>query len=149
MSEQTFIILGDPKGQPRHRSSIIAGHVHTYESKEGRENKGNIRAQVVAQKPRIIDKGKPVLLHIQAYMPRPSSHFGTGKNAGKLKESAPFWHTVKPDSDNILKAVKDALKGVCWYDDSQVCDERIIKPYEYSGISPRTVITIREMAKEA
>jgi Holliday junction resolvase RusA-like endonuclease len=31
------------------------------------------------------------------------------------------WHTLRPDADNVLKAVLDALVGVAFYDDSQVC----------------------------
>lgn len=34
----------------------------------------------------------------------------------------------KPDADNHLKIV-DALNGVVWKDDSQVCDARVIKRY--------------------
>lgn len=30
------------------------------------------------------------------------------------------FHTQKPDKDNIEKLIWDALKGVCWHDDSQV-----------------------------
>ena len=36
--------------------------------------------------------------------------------------TAPKWHTSKPDLDNLVKAVKDAITqiGVIWADDSQV-----------------------------
>lgn len=32
------------------------------------------------------------------------------------------YHTQKPDADNILKAVKDALNRIAWADDSQVAE---------------------------
>ena len=35
----------------------------------------------------------------------------------------------KPDSDNILKAVADALNGVAYHDDVQVLDMHITKIY--------------------
>lgn len=50
---------------------------------------------------------------------RPKSHFGTGRNSGKLKPSAPLYHTSKPDVDNILKIILDALQGIIFMDDSQ------------------------------
>lgn len=38
--------------------------------------------------------------------------------------------TKKPDGDNILKFT-DALNGVCFDDDSQIIEWRIIKKYDY------------------
>jgi len=39
------------------------------------------------------------------------------------------WHTKKPDLDKLLRAVKDALKGVIYLDDSQVVESRCRKVY--------------------
>ncbi len=142
MIEQVFTVLGAPTAQGRPRFARMGKLVRAYDPKESRENKGNIRAQVVAQHPIMIARDVPVLCHVQAYMPRPAGHFGTGKNAGKLKDGAPFWHTSRPDADNILKAIKDALTGVCWHDDSQVCDVRLLKLY---GDVPKMIITVREL----
>lgn len=36
-------------------------------------------------------------------------------------------HTSRPDADNLLKAVGDAMNGVLWLDDSQVCEARVEK----------------------
>lgn len=44
-----------------------------------------------------------------------------------------FQHTRKPDLDNLLKAVKDALKGICWVDDSQVTEIFCTKSYALAG----------------
>jgi Holliday junction resolvase RusA-like endonuclease len=44
-----------------------------------------------------------------------------------------YYHTRKPDLDNLIKAVKDALKGLCWHDDSQVCFLRATKNYVEPG----------------
>lgn len=38
-------------------------------------------------------------------------------------------HIVKPDLDNVLKAVGDALNGVVYEDDSQIIDCHIRKAY--------------------
>lgn len=38
-------------------------------------------------------------------------------------------HTTKPDADNILKAAKDAMNGIIWLDDCQVCDINVRKRY--------------------
>ena len=69
------------------------------------------------------------------YMPRPKS----------LKKSIRH-HTKKPDVDNLVKAVKDALSGYCYVDDSQVIDLRAEKIYnpDEEGL-PGVFIQIEEV----
>ena len=62
-------------------------------------------------------------------MPRPKGHYGTGKNASRLKDSAPAFVTVKPDIDKLSRAVLDALTGICWRDDAQVVEKTARKIY--------------------
>lgn len=51
----------------------------------------------------------PVQLALVFVFPRPQYHYGTGKNAGQLKDRAPHWHDKKPDASKIQRAVEDAL----------------------------------------
>lgn len=46
-------------------------------------------------------------------------------------------HTVKPDCDNIIKAVFDSMNGIIWNDDSQVVRVLAQKFYDFSGGKPR------------
>jgi Holliday junction resolvase RusA-like endonuclease len=39
------------------------------------------------------------------------------------------FHTKRPDLDNLAKAVKDALKGVIYADDSQIVEAHLFKRY--------------------
>jgi Holliday junction resolvase RusA-like endonuclease len=65
--------------------------------------------------------GGPVGLDITFLMPRPKGHYGTGRNAGVLKDSAPKRPTTKPDIDKLMRSTLDALRDVGVYvDDSQV-----------------------------
>jgi Holliday junction resolvase RusA-like endonuclease len=143
-NEQVFTILGIAKGQARSRSK----HIKTkdgrefnvnYDPKEAKEHKANIAAQVVQQNPIFFAKGTPILLHVQVYLPRPLGHYRAN---GQLKDWAPAYCPTKPDGDNIIKGIKDSLKGICWQDDAQVADERIIKLY---GEIPKTVVTVRAL----
>lgn len=83
-----------------------------------------------------------VTLAMTFYFPRPKGHFGTGKNAGILKASAPKRHTVKPDLDKIVRAVKDGMTGVVYRDDAQV-DEftKFAKRYADDGTPPGVVVS--------
>jgi len=48
---------------------------------------------------------------------RPKSHYRTGKYAGELKDSAPKYHTQKPDVTKLVRGVEDALSKIIYRDD--------------------------------
>lgn len=43
------------------------------------------------------------------------------------------WPCVRPDLDNYAKGVKDALNGIVWADDGQVCQMVLAKKYAERG----------------
>lgn len=57
-------------------------------------------------------------LSVVFWLPRPKSHYGTGRNASRVKESAP--KVPHQDVDNLLKGAMDAASGVLYADDKQV-----------------------------
>lgn len=87
----------------------------------------------------------PVLVDAVFYLPRPKSHYGTGRNTSRLKDSAPLVPTTKPDSDKILRSTLDALTSAQAYrDDSQVVDVQARKRYA-DGRPPGAEITVKEL----
>lgn len=72
----------------------------------------------------------PVVASLVFYLPRPKSHYGTGRNAGILKDSAPLLPAVKPDLDKLVRSVFDSLTtaGV-WKDDALCWGESAWKNY--------------------
>ncbi len=62
----------------------------------------------------------PVFLKVIFFMPRIKGHYGSGKNAGILKDSAPHFHKVKPDGLKLLRNTEDGLTGIILLDDSYV-----------------------------
>lgn len=91
-----------------------------------------------------IDSG-PIQLAIVFLLERPKSHFGTGGNANKLKESAPRFVVTKPDLTKIVRAIEDALTGICWTDDNQVVHHNTVKKYVSDMGIPGAEITISRM----
>ena len=62
---------------------------------------------------------------------RPASHFGTGRNAGVIKRSAPFWKKTRPDLSKLVRAVEDAMvdSGLL-HDDGQIAILEARKSYD-------------------
>lgn len=84
----------------------------------------------------------PLFVQLWYGLKRPKAHYGTGRNKGKLKASAPKYPGKKPDIDNYEKFIYDCLSGVVIRDDSQICSCRHDK--RYSEI-PRVEIEIKEL----
>lgn len=51
----------------------------------------------------------PVEVYVRFSFPRPRSHYGTGRNVGRIKDSAPQFHAVAPDLDKLQRALGDVL----------------------------------------
>lgn len=71
----------------------------------------------------------PLSVSFSFAMPRPGSHYGSGRNSDKLKESAPPGHTNKPDITKLVRSTEDALTGIAWVDDSQIVSQSAGKMY--------------------
>lgn len=71
----------------------------------------------------------PVVVTMIFQLARPKSHYGTGRNKGVLKRSAPVAPTLNPDLDKLVRAVLDALTGIVYKDDSQVVTLACVKRY--------------------
>jgi len=71
-----------------------------------------------------VPPGKAIILtDVTFYMPMPKSGKTTVVIDGQRKqikviEGMPHIHT--PDLDNLLKGLKDSLKGIAWHDDARV-----------------------------
>ena len=84
----------------------------------------------------------PLALSVVFTFTRPGCHFGTGKNFGKLRASAPKHYTKTPDLSKLVRAIEDAINEVIWHDDRQVV--RIDAAKEW-GEQAGCVICIEEL----
>ncbi|MBK3625462.1 RusA family crossover junction endodeoxyribonuclease [Streptomyces sp. MBT49] len=67
----------------------------------------------------------PVALSLVFTLPRPKTHYGTGRNRALVRLSAPARPDVTPDLDKLVRATKDALTTARVYrDDALVVDYR-------------------------
>lgn len=141
MTSVTFTVLHEPIGQPRHRSTVRNGQVRLY--LPGRHPVHAFKRAVKAAY--LVVRGKkhlqgPLSITLACLFPRPKS------KVWKTKPMESYWHTAKPDFDNVTKAVCDALNGLAWDDDSQIAAANITKRVVGCSV-PRVVITIEELGE--
>ena len=118
---KTITVYGEPKAQPRPRATARGGFARVYNPSTADEWK-----QAIVDAARNMGEPflGPVSLEIRFDMPRPKSMRGTDQKP----------HTVKPDIDNLVKAVMDALTtAIWWIDDSQVWRISTSKQYAAKG----------------
>lgn len=116
-----FKYMGEPIGKGRPRVTARGGKfAHAYTPKRTKEFEDAIRFEFMAnncEKTPVYGKGTP----LQARM---TFAFSVPKSYSKKKRTAcltgQLTHTAKPDTDNIVKSVLDALTEAAFADDSQV-----------------------------
>jgi Holliday junction resolvase RusA-like endonuclease len=106
----TFFVPGNPI--PRKAPTFGNGHAHHDDRQHGW--KDTIRAYAMKYRPPKPYAG-PVRMELTFYMK------GNGKTG---------WHTQRPDFDNLCKITLDALTGVIFIDDSQVCEIQVAKLWD-------------------
>ena len=128
-------IHGRPKAQPRPRVTRNG----TYTPKTANEWKQSVALSVKAAKPVETFLG-PVAVSLAFHLPRPKRLMRAKDPEGTIEAS------VKPDIDNLVKAVMDAITdtGVIWKDDCQVYQIDASKWYHAKNGDPGCWIRIRE-----
>ena len=105
--------------------------------------RGQVQAAVAALDAEPFDG--PVELHVGFELDRPKGHYGTGRNAGTVKASAPVHPSVAPDLDKLVRCVNDAITDAgLWRDDAQVVVIAAAKRYIDIG-PPGVHITVKEL----
>ena len=130
-------IEGNPvgKGRPKFTKTGVA-----YTPKETKEYENVIRALYRTEYRGFkFQKEVALDLRIRAYYPIPKSD-NRGLQMKKIKnEIRP--HNIKPDIDNVVKIVCDALNDMAYHDDTQIVDQQARKFY---STRPRVEILIKE-----
>lgn len=74
-----------------------------------------------------------VTVSLTIYVKRPANHYGSGRNAGRLKDTAPPFPASGIDTDKIARAVGDAGNGILWRDDSRIACWFILRQWADPG----------------
>lgn len=160
-----LVIPGEPLAQKRHKYHlrVKAGRgvqvrleggknvtlydkddffIQTYDPSA--RDKKNIR-QVLQLLMPPMDLAGPLRVDCHFYFSYRKGDYGTGRNVGKLKDPMLLWKDTGKDRDNCDKLILDALTGLFFQNDSQVCAGEITKQYSQT---PRTEIYITQLSQK-
>lgn len=136
MEQIKLIVLGEPSAQMRHKTFKRGTFTGAYDPSADIKKDFLMTVQNNAPKKPIT---RPIMLTVEFYFGRPKNHYKTGKFSAMLRDDAPEWHTSQKDIDNLQKLIFDALNGIFWKDDKQICWVEAQKKYSER---PRTEIII-------
>lgn len=125
-----FVVPGEPVGKARPRVCVRCGRAHAYTPAKTANYENLIancaKAEMIREGFERVEKPMTVKLIVMAFFCPPKSW---SQKKRKAALQGVVHHIVKPDLDNVLKAVGDALNGVVYDDDSQITDCHIRKAY--------------------
>lgn len=121
----SFFIPGKVVSEQRHRTAVLNGQPRMYDPAPNKSNKQKIR-EIIGEPPETYMNKEPVGVKITACFAIPKSYTKTEKEMCRSGETLP---TKKPDADNIEKIVFDAMNGLVYLDDAQICENLTRKRY--------------------
>ncbi len=146
-----FTVYGHPQTAGSKRAFIVRTKtgkqraIVTDDNAKGKDWKGDVKQAAAAfvQGGQALLQG-PLRLSLVFWLPRPTGHYGSGKNAAVLKPSSPPKPKSKPDVLKLARCVEDALTGVLWVDDAQITSEQLAKRYCEFGQQPGCQVIVTE-----
>ena len=138
MNSISFTVYGAIKGKARPKFAKIGNHMMAYQTKEQNAAENYVRLAYLEAAKGVYFTGA-LALNIKAYFQIPKS---TSKKKRDEMLSGAIRPVIKPDADNIIKNIADALNTVAYPDDKAIVSVSFDKFYDDRV---RTEITIREL----
>ncbi len=133
---------GKPKGKQRPRVCRINGRSITYTPKQTVDYENQIRSIYSKVSNFKFERHVPLEVAILALFIPPKS---VSQKVRALMLNGEIPPTKRPDADNIIKVVLDALNGVAFHDDGQVCKIYCEKIY---AETPEIRVLIKNIVEE-
>ena len=134
-----FVIPGAavPQGRPRFTRT---GHAYT--PQKSRDYRARVQSAVraaMAANAWTLQADTALALVVEEHRAIPASCSRRKQEQARRGELQP---TSRPDLDNVIKAIKDALNGLVWRDDAQVTT---IKACKFYSDTPCVVVRVNTM----
>jgi crossover junction endodeoxyribonuclease RusA len=140
-SSFTFTVYGKPapQGSKRH----LGKGVMVESSNRVKPWRQDIKHAAERLLPKTWHAILPMRLKVSFLFARPQSHYRAN---GQLKPSAPRYCTTRiGDLDKLVRALCDALQGLCYLDDSQIIEINATRRYASIDERPSAIVTIEAL----
>jgi len=135
-----FVVNAIPVAQPRARATSIGGHARVYEPKDHpiAAFKASVRLAASGALSGAPLAG-PLRVDCVFIFPRPKSLMWSKRDMPRVR------HVKKNDLDNLAKGLFDALNGLLWRDDCQVCECVLTKWIAAGDEQPHVLVRVTEL----
>jgi Holliday junction resolvase RusA-like endonuclease len=133
------VIPGTPvaKGRPKFARRGAFVTAYTPEKTASYENLVKVKAEEAMNGRPVIEGAVAAVIWLYV---RPPASWSKKKQAAAL--SGELLPTSKPDVDNVVKGIFDAMNEIVWKDDKQACDVTVRKRYADTA---RATVSVREI----
>ena len=146
MCEIVFYALGAPRGKQRPRMARRGRKTITYTPQETLEYERTIReAFLLAALREQLPLTGPLVIDVVAIFPRTKALSVQRKDGTYKHDTGRLIHAVKPDGDNVLKAVQDAIGDYIEGGDSRIVRASVTKLYGAIDESAGTIVRIKSL----
>lgn len=132
----SFVVPGKPQGKARPR--FDSRRKVTYTPQKTKDYEELVRSSFIMSCKGSAPLEGAIRARIIAFYPIPKS---ATKSVRKAMADGKIYPTVKPDLDNIIKAVLDALNGYAYKDDAAIVDIKVKKRYSEK---PKVFVTLAD-----
>jgi len=145
ISRIEFVFYGEPVAQGRPRFTMRSGYARAYDPEKSRRYKDALRQEVKDRMAGRAPLEGALVLQVRIYRSIPKAF---SKKKADMAERGLLRPETRPDVDNYVKGIKDALNGICWKDDSQIV--AYAEPFgKYYSREPRVEVAVWRMEEEA
>ena len=146
MCELVFYALGAPRGKQRPRMARRGRKTITYTPQETVEYERSIReAFLLAALREQLPLTGPLMIEVVAIFPRTKALSAQRKDGTYKHDTGRLIHAVKPDGDNILKAVQDAVGDYIEGGDSRIVSASVTKLYGAIDENSGTIVRVKSV----
>lgn len=137
-----FEVLGQCCGKGRPRFRKVGNFVQTYTDEQTTNYENLVKLSYINTCLCSYMNGESLKCELKIYYQIPKS---TSKKKAKEMLEGKIFPTKKPDIDNCVKSILDALNRVAFSDDTQVVE---LHCYKYYSHEPRVEVTIEEIKND-
>lgn len=141
----SFTVPGEPVAKGRPRAAVVSGKARMYTPAKTQGYEAQVK-WFATQAMKSVDSAMSMVLAKHPVSLTVRAVFGIPKSWTKRRIAAcletPEFCVKRPDSDNVIKIIGDALNGIVWVDDSQVARIAFEKVY---GSRPCVEVTVETL----